>query len=203
MPIAESLKETDKEIGTDEWMTGSSLVGEWKIDPAHSEVNFEVTHLMISKVRGRFSTLSGTVVTDGAVDGSRIEAEVNVGSVDTHDAARDVHLRSVDFFDASKYPIIKFVSTKISQINETEFKVNGALVIRGVTNNVEVAVTWSGEIIKDPWGADRAGFSATLKIDRRDFDLSWNQTLAGGGILVSNDVKLTIDVEMTRVVKTE
>jgi len=176
----------------------SNRAGTWKIDPVHSGVEFVVTHLMISKVRGRFSDISGSVETDGTPEGSKVEVEIGAASVSTHDDGRDTHLRSADFFDAAKYPKIRFVSTSVKSKSGSEFSVTGDLTIKGVTKPVSIAVTSDGTG-KDPWGVDRAGFSATLKIDRRDFGLTWNQALEAGGVMVSNEVKLTIDVELTHV----
>jgi polyisoprenoid-binding protein YceI len=174
------------------------LAGTWKIDPAHSGVEFVVTHLMISKVRGRFSDISGTVVTDGTPEGSRIEAEIGTASITTNDAGRDTHLRSADFFDVETYPKIRFVSTAVKSTGHDEFIVTGDLTIRGSTRPIEMKVTSEG-LTRDPWGNDRAGFSAVLRIDRRDFGLTWNQALEAGGVMVSNEVKVTIDVELTHV----
>jgi polyisoprenoid-binding protein YceI len=176
----------------------ASLAGSWKIDPAHSGVEFVVTHLMISKVRGRFSDISGSVTTDGTPEGSRIEAEIGAASITTNDAGRDTHLRSADFFDVEKYPKIRFVSIEVKSTGSDEFVVTGDLTIRGVTRPVDMKVTSEG-LTRDPWGNDRAGFSGTLKIDRREFGLTWNQALEAGGVMVSNEVKLTIDVELTHV----
>ena len=174
----------------------ASLAGTWQIDPVHSGVEFVVTHLMISKVRGRFSSLSGTVVTDGTPEGSRIDVEIATASISTHDAGRDTHLRSADFFDVEKYPSIFFVSTQIKSLDAERFRVTGDLTIRDVTRSIQMEVTREGSG-RDPWGSDRAGFSAALKVDRRDFGLTWNQALEAGGVVVSNEVKLTIDVEIT------
>jgi len=153
---------------------------------------------MISKVRGRFSDISGSVTTDGTPEGSRIEAEIGTASITTNDAGRDTHLRSGDFFDVEKYPKIRFVSTGVKSTGSDEFVVTGDLTIRGVTRPVDMKVTSEG-LTRDPWGNDRAGFSGTLKIDRREFGLTWNQALEAGGVMVSNEVKLTIDVELTHV----
>lgn len=174
----------------------SSQAGTWQIDAAHSSVDFVVTHLMISKVRGRFSAISGTVVSDGTPGGSKIEVEIGASSISTHDDARDAHLRSPDFFDVEKYPTIRFVSTGIQPRGGDEFRITGDVTIRDITRPVEMEVAREGAG-RDPWGNDRAGFSATLRIDRRDFGLTWNQVLEAGGVMVSNDVKLTVDVELT------
>jgi len=175
----------------------ANQAGTWQIDPTHSGVDFMVTHLMISKVRGRFANVAGSVVSDGTLDGSRIEVEIDAASIDTHEDARDAHLRSADFFNVEQYPKIRFVSTSIKAKGDDEFRVMGDVTIRDVTRPVEMDVTREGTT-RDPWGNDRAGFSGTLRIDRRDFGLTWNQTLELGGIMVSNDVKLTVDAELTR-----
>lgn len=174
----------------------NSKAGTWEIDPAHSGVDFVVTHLMISKVRGRFSDISGTVVTDGTPEGSRIEVEIGAASISTHDAGRDIHLRSADFFDVDKYPKIRFVSTSIKAKPGGEFRVTGDVTMHGVTKSIDLDVVSEGSG-RDPWGADRAGFSAEFRVDRRDFGLRWNQALETGGVMVSNEVKLTVDVELT------
>lgn len=173
-----------------------SQAGTWQIDPAHSGVEFAVTHLMISRVKGRFTDLSGTVVTDGTLEGSKIDVSIGAASVSTHDNARDAHLRSADFFDVEKFPQIRFVSTAIKSKGDDDFRVKGNLTIRDVTRPVEMEVTREGSG-RDPWGSDRAGFSAKLRLDRRDFGLTWNQALEAGGVMVSNEVKLSIDVELT------
>jgi polyisoprenoid-binding protein YceI len=173
-----------------------SKAGTWQIDQTHSAVAFAVTHLMISKVRGHFSDVAGTVVTDGTLEGSRIDVEIGTASINTHENSRDTHLRSPDFFDVEKYPRIHFVSTAIKSRGSSEFQVTGDLTIRDVTRSVEMDVVSEGSG-RDPWGNDRAGFSASLRIDRRDFGLTWNQALETGGVMVSNEVKLTVDVELT------
>jgi polyisoprenoid-binding protein YceI len=174
----------------------ASQAGTWQIDQAHSGVEFSVTHLMISKVKGRFTDIVGTVVTDGTVEGSKIDVEIGAASVSTHDDARDAHLRSPDFFDVAKFPRIRFVSTAIKSKGDSDFRITGELTIRDVTRPVEMQVTREGSG-RDPWGNDRAGFSGSLKLDRRDFGLTWNQALEAGGVLVSNEVKLSVDVELT------
>lgn len=176
--------------------TTSSRAGTWNIDPSHSEVDFTVTHLMISKVRGRFSDISGSVVTDGTPEGSKVTVEIGTASINTHESSRDTHLRSADFFDVEKYPKISFVSTAVKSKSDEEFRITGNLTIKGVTKSVDIDVKSEGSG-RDPWGNDRAGFSGSLKIDRRDFGLTWNQALETGGVMVSNEVKLTLDVELT------
>jgi polyisoprenoid-binding protein YceI len=175
---------------------GTAKAGTWQIDQAHSSVDFVVTHLMISKVRGRFSDIAGTVVTDGTPDGSKIDVEIGTASISTHDAGRDTHLRSADFFDVEKYPKIHFVSKSVKSKSAGDFRVTGDLTIHGVTKSIDLEVTSEG-LTRDPWGNDRAGFSAKFSVDRRDFGLTWNQALETGGVMVSNEVKLTVDVELT------
>lgn len=178
----------------------ASQAGTWQIDATHSNVEFAVTHLMISRVKGRFGDISGTVVTDGTPEGSHVDVVIATASVSTHDAGRDVHLRSPDFFDVDKFPHIHFVSTSVKPKGDNEYRVMGNLTIRDVTRPVELEVTREGSG-RDPWGSDRVGFSATARIDRRDFGLTWNQALEAGGVLVSNDVRLSIDVELTHKAK--
>lgn len=168
----------------------------WQIDPTHSSVEFAVKHMMISTVRGRFADVSGTVTTDGTPEGSHVAVRIAAGSIDTRQAQRDQHLTSADFLDVESYPDITFVSTKITPAGDDEFTMEGDLTIRGTTRPVKLQATSEGRG-RDPWGNERAGFSATGKIDRRDFGLTYNQALETGGVLVGNDLKLTIDVELT------
>ncbi|MEO7218392.1 MAG: YceI family protein [Gemmatimonadaceae bacterium] len=176
--------------------TAAQQAGTWQIDATHSNVEFAVTHLMISRVKGRFADIAGTVVTDGTPEGSQIDVSIATSSVSTHDAGRDAHLRSPDFFDVGKFPHIHFVSTSVKPKGDNEYRVAGNLTIRDVTRPVDLEVTREGSG-RDPWGSDRVGFSVTARIDRRDFGLTWNQALEAGGVLVSNDVKLSVDVELT------
>lgn len=176
--------------------TANKQAGTWTIDPVHSDVEFAVTHLMISRVKGRFDDVAGTVVTDGTPEGSTISVEIGTASISTHDDARDAHLRSPDFFDVEKFPKMRFVSKSIKPKGSGEYRVLGDLTIRDVTRPVEMDVVEEGSG-RDPWGNDRIGFSGSLKLDRRDFGLTWNQALEAGGVLVSNEVKLSLDVQLT------
>lgn len=169
----------------------------WQIDPAHSNVEFAVKHMMIATVRGRFADVSGTVTTDGTPEGSHVAVHIGAASIDTRQPQRDQHLTSADFLDVATYPDITFVSTRITPEGDDEFRIVGDLTIRGVTRPVTLEVTNEGRGM-DPWGNERAGFSATGKIDRRDFGLTYNQALETGGVLVGNDLKITVDVELTR-----
>jgi polyisoprenoid-binding protein YceI len=169
----------------------------WKIDPAHSSVEFAVKHLMISTVKGLFTDVEGEIViVDGDPSKSSVSATLKAASIDTRTGQRDDHLRSADFLDAANFPEITFRSTRISG-DESEFEVVGNLTIRGVTRAVTLDVTNEGAG-KDPWGGDRIAFSATTKLDRRDFGLTWNQAIEAGGVLVGNDVKVSIDVEAVK-----
>jgi polyisoprenoid-binding protein YceI len=169
----------------------------WNIDAAHTEVGFEVKHLMISKVRGRFGAVSGSILLDeGNLEGSSVVAEIETGSIDTRQEQRDAHLRSADFFDVERFPVIAFRSTRVEQGNGG-FRVVGELTIREVTREVVLAVTDEGRG-RDPWGGDRAAFSATVSIDRRDFGLTWNQALETGGVLVGNEIRISLEVQAVR-----
>jgi polyisoprenoid-binding protein YceI len=167
----------------------------WEIDPSHSQATFSVKHMMISTVKGHFKVLSGHLhIDEQNPANSWVDAQVEAASVDTRDANRDGHLQSPDFFDAASYPTITFKSTKVEPDGDNEYKVLGDLTIRGVTKPVVFKAEYSGQG-KDPWGGTRAGLTATTKIDRRDFGLTFNAPLESGGVLVSNDVKIEIDLE--------
>ena len=171
----------------------------WKLDPAHSSAEFKVKHMMISNVKGRFSGLSGTLLehaTDASL--SSIEASVDVSTVSTGDPQRDGHLKSADFFDVEKYPAMTFKSTGVVHKGEEEYAVTGDLTIHGVTKSVTLAVEGPSAPAKDPWGNTRIGLSATTKINRKDFGLNWNAALETGGILVGEDVHITLDVQFIK-----
>jgi polyisoprenoid-binding protein YceI len=169
----------------------------WQIDPQHSSAQFGVTHLMISTVRGEFHGVKGTVVLDDQdITKSTVNVTIDATSVDTREPDRNKHLKSPDFLDVAKYPSITFKSTKVEQASPGELKVTGDLTIRGVTKQVVLNVDGPKAPIKDPWGLQRSAVSATAKINRQDFGVSWNQTLDSGGVVVSDDVRITLDVEM-------
>jgi len=170
----------------------------WQLDHAHTNIEFAVKHLMIATVRGRFGGVKGTVQVDEANPlGSHVELTIDAASVDTRQEQRDAHLRSPDFFDVSRFPTIRFVSRRVEGDPQGEFQLIGDLTIRDVTKEVTVNVTNEGRGV-DPWGNYRAGFTASAKIDRRDFGLTWNQALETGGFTVGHEVKLTIDAEFFR-----
>ena len=177
----------------------SKTTTKWTIDPTHAEVGFSVRHMMIATVRGRFGAVSGTVTADEQnPQRSKVDVTIDTTSIDTRQEMRDNHLRSPDFFDVDKFPKIHFVSTRIEgDPRNGDFRVIGDLTIRDVTREVELKATLEGEG-KDPWGNERAGFSASGKINRTDFGLHWNQALEAGGVLVSDEVKLSVDVELVK-----
>jgi len=170
----------------------------WDIDLAHSNLGFTVRHLVISKVRGRFARWAGTLTLDEAhPERSQVEARIEAASIDTHEPQRDAHLRSADFLDTDRYPEITFRSTRIEKAGENRYQVTGDLTIAGVTRPVRLEVEALGRT-KDPWGGERAGFSARTTIDRRDFGLVWNQALETGGVVVGEKVEIDIEVEAVK-----
>jgi polyisoprenoid-binding protein YceI len=178
--------------------TGTST---FAIDPTHSVVEFSVKHMMISTVRGRFGDVTGTIVLDAAQPGrSTAEASIATASIDTRADQRDAHLRSPDFFDVDRFPAIAFRSRRVEGAAAAEgdrFRLVGDLTIRDVTREVTLDVTFEGTG-RDPWGGERASFSAETKLDRRDFGLTWNQTLETGGVLVSNEIRVHLDIQAVR-----
>ncbi len=171
----------------------------YHIDPAHSSAQFKVRHLMISNVKGEFDKVSGTVNFDPSnPTASSVEATVEVPSISTRDEQRDAHLKSPDFFDVEKFPTISFKSKKVIANSGDSFTVAGDLTIHGVTREVELKVEELTDEAKDPWGNMRRGASAKTKINRKDFGMHFNMALETGGLMVGEDVDLTIDVEMIR-----
>jgi len=170
----------------------------WSIDPAHSNVEFQVKHLMISTVKGRFGDVKGTVrYNDADPSKSDVEIEVGIGSIDTRAEQRDAHLRSPDFFDAERFPTMRFKSKRIEGSIEGEFKLIGDLTIRDVTREVALSAEFHGRE-RDPWNGERMGFEASGKLNRKEFGLNWNQVLESGGWLVGDDIKLSIEVELVK-----
>jgi polyisoprenoid-binding protein YceI len=171
----------------------------WNIDPAHSIAEFKVKHMMIANVKGQFSKVSGALFLDESdLANSRIEASIVAASIHTRDDQRDAHLKSVDFFDVEKFPTLTFKSKSISIVKDGELAVEGDLTIRGVSRQVRFAVEGPTPPTKDPWGNTRVAISATTKINRRDFALTWNAALDTGGILVGDEVTITLDVEFVK-----
>ena len=171
----------------------------WKLDPAHSSAEFKVKHMMISNVKGTFSGLTGDLTehtTDSTL--SSVEASIDVSTVNTHDAQRDAHLKSADFFDVEKYPTMGFKSTAVKPSGDGGYKVTGDLTLHGVTKQVTFSVEGPSAPNKDPWGNTRIGLSATTKISRKDYGLNWNAALETGGILVGDDVHITVEAEFIK-----
>lgn len=173
----------------------------WTLDPTHSLVEFSAKHMMITTVKGRFDDVKGAIAVDEQnPDRSSVEVQIGAASIDTRTEQRDEHLRSADFLDVEQHPSITFRSTRVEGAYAKpgdRFKVAGDLTIRGTTREVVLDVTFEGAG-QDPWGGQRASFSAESKIDRRDFGLTWNQALEAGGVLVSNDIKLSVEVQAVK-----
>ncbi|HUP21218.1 MAG TPA: YceI family protein [Gemmatimonadota bacterium] len=173
----------------------------WKIDPAHSTIGFSARHMMITRVRGRFTDVEGVIRMDADDPASSsVEVDIDAASIDTDVEDRDAHLRSEDFLDVEKHPRITFRSSRVAGATDepgSEFRVVGDLTIAGTTREVTLDATFEGEG-RDPWGGTRTAFSATTEIDRRDFGLTWNQALETGGILVGHDVTIDLQVQAVK-----
>jgi polyisoprenoid-binding protein YceI len=170
----------------------------YTIDPAHSTAEFKVRHLMVANVKGHFSGITGTVVIDpGSPENSHVEATIDTTTIHTRDEQRDAHLKSADFLDVEKFPSIKFVSKKIAG-SDGEWKVTGDLAIHGVTKEVTLDVEGPAPEAKDPWGNVKTGATATTKINRKEFGLVWNVALETGGVLVGDDIAITLELELLR-----
>lgn len=167
---------------------------QWNLDPAHSSIEFSVKHLGIATVRGKFRKFAATAETgpDGRLE--RVDATIEAASIDTGVDQRDEHLRSADFFDVARHPEIRFASTGIAQTGAGEVVVTGELTLRGVTRPVRFTLE-QGAAIKDPWGQQRVASSATGKLSRKEWGLTWNQLLEFGGVAVSDEVKFTLEVQ--------
>ena len=173
-----------------------TAVSTWNIDPAHSVVEFKVKHMMISNVKGSFSKVTGALALNEAdLSQSKVNATIEVASINTQDAQRDAHLKGTDFFDAEQYPTMAFVSTKVDPAKQT---VEGDLTIKGVTQKVTFHVDGPTAPAKDPWGNTRVGVSATTKISRKEFGLTWNAALETGGVLVGDEVTISLDVQFVK-----
>ena len=179
--------------------TAATTTTTWNIDPAHSVAEFKVKHMMIANVKGQFAKITGTLTLDESdLADSHIEALIEASSIETRDAQRDAHLKSADFLDVEKFPTLPFKSTRISLVRDGELAVEGDLTIRGVTRKVLFSVEGPTPPMKDPWGNTRVAVSATTKINRKDFGLTWNAALETGGILVGDEVTITLDVEFVK-----
>lgn len=173
----------------------------WNIDASHSSIEFSAKHMMITTVKGTIADVRGALhIDEKEPENSSVEVEFDVASIDTRAAQRDDHLRSADFLDAAQFPTMSFRSTRVEGARMEEgqsFRVTGDLTIRGVTREVTLDATFEGSG-RDPWGGDRVSFGARTKIDRRDFGLTWNTALEAGGVLVSNDIRIELEVQAVR-----
>lgn len=180
-------------------LPAAAATSTWQIDPNHSAAQFAVRHLAISTVRGAFTKVNGSIqLDDKDISKSSVEVTIDADSVDTRVPNRDKDLRSDHFFDVQKYPTITFKSTKVEQVEPGKLKVTGDLTIHGVTKPVVLDVEGPTGAVKDPWGNQRAAANATTKINRQDYGVKWNATMDGGGVVVGDDVAITIDVEMVQ-----
>jgi polyisoprenoid-binding protein YceI len=171
----------------------------WKLDPAHSNAEFKVRHMMIAWVKGKFTGLSGALTLhESDHNYSGVEATIDVATIHTGAEDRDNHLKSADFFDAAQFPTISFKSTSVKTKGKGEFDVTGDLTMHGVTKPVTFAVEELSDPAKDPWGNLRVGIVATAKVNRKDFGLNWNAALETGGVLVGEDVTITLDVQFVK-----
>ena len=177
----------------------TTAITTWNIDPAHSVAEFKVKHMMISNVKGQFAKVSGTLTLDESdPTKSHAEAVIEAASIETRDPQRDAHLKSADFFHVEKFPTLHFKSTGVSVVGGGELSVEGDLTIHGVTKKVNFAVEGPTPPAKDPWGNTRIGLSASTKINRKDFGLTWNAALETGGILVGDDITITLDAQFVK-----
>ena len=171
----------------------------WQIDPLHTAAGFSVKHMVIATVRGQFKGVTGTINWDDQdLSKSSVDVTIDAKTVDTSEPKRDDDLRSPNFFDVANYPTITFKSKKIEQVSAGKLKVTGDLTVHGTTKEVVLDVEGPSVAIKDPWGNTRVALNATTKINRQEYGIKWNNKLDGGGLVVSDDVNITIDLEMTK-----
>ena len=172
----------------------SSAADKYTVDPTHSSIGFAVRHMVVSKVKGYFNEYTATILYDDKdITKSGVEVTIKTASIDTRDAKRDEHLRTPDFFDAAKYPEITFKSKRIEKSGEG-FVAVGDLTMRGVTKEIQLPFTFAG-VVTDPWGNTRLGLSASTKLNRQDYGVSWSKSLDSGGLVVSDDVEIAIEIE--------
>jgi polyisoprenoid-binding protein YceI len=175
----------------------AAATGTWNADKVHSEVGFQVRHF-VSKVRGAFTDFTGAIRIDAEKpEASSVEFTIKVASINTNEPKRDAHLKSPDFFDAEKFPEIRFASKKVVKKSDTSFDVVGDLTMRGVTKEVTLPVTFNG-LVKDPWGGERAGFETAITLNRQDYGIKYNKVLDQGGLMLGDDVAVTISLETSK-----
>lgn len=177
---------------------GAAQADTYNVDRAHSEVLFSVRHMGVARVTGRFNDFTGTITGDPAKpDASAVEFTIKATSIDTNDAGRDKHLRSADFFDVEKFPEITFKSSKIVAKGQNQYDVTGTLTMHGVAKEVTLPVTMAGPV-KDPRGKEKIGFETTTKLNRKDYGISWNAALDAGGVVVSDEVQVSVNLETAK-----
>jgi polyisoprenoid-binding protein YceI len=170
----------------------------WEIDSAHSGIHFSVRHLVVAKVRGQFTRWSGTLLAEGGdLSRATVGVTIDASSIETGVADRDTHLRSADFFDVAQYPELKFTSKRVEPKGADRYTVVGDLSLHGVTREVALDVEYAGRA-QDPWGNERAGFSARTAIDRKEFGLTWNQALEAGGVMVGDRIEIELEIEAVK-----
>ncbi|HLG69632.1 MAG TPA: YceI family protein [Chloroflexota bacterium] len=169
------------------------VAGTWNVDPVHSDVSFSVRHMMVSKVRGRFTKFEGTIRTGGDFLASSVEASIDLNSIDTNNEQRDAHIRSADFFEVEKFPTMSFQSRSIREHGDG-YVMDGELTLHGVTRPVELNLEVNG-FSKDPYGGMRAGFSASTEINRKDFGIEFNMPMDGGGVVVGDKIQIALEIE--------
>ena len=185
-------------LGSLSFATNTAHADTWNVDSSHSEVGFEVDHMMISTVKGNFGEFSGSVTTGKKGKFESLQGEVSIASVDTNSEKRDSHLQAADFFDASSFPKMTFVSKKVKGDHSKGYTVTGDLTIRDVTKSVTLEMTPVKGPVKDGWGNTRVASVATTTINRQDFGVSWSSTLDSGGMVVGDDVRITIALEFVQ-----
>jgi len=179
--------------------TATPAISTWNVDSTHSVVEFKVKHMMISNLKGNFTKVTGALsLNENDLTQSTVEAEIEIASIHTRDEGRDGHLKGEDFFHAEQFPTMKLKSTHVAAKADGELVVTGDLTIKGVTKSVQFAVEGPSLATKDPWGNTRIGLSATTKINRKDFGLTWNAALEAGGLMVGEDVSITLDLEFVK-----
>jgi polyisoprenoid-binding protein YceI len=170
----------------------------WTLDPAHTHVEFAVRHLMIATVKGKFTGLEGTMFTEGEdLESARVEARILASSISTGNEQRDAHLRSADFLSVEQFPALTFRSTRIEALKDGNFRVSGDLTIKDVTRPVELLATRQG-VVTDPWGGYRMGITATAQIRRSEFGITWNQAIEAGGVVVGDEIRISVEAELIR-----
>ena len=170
----------------------------WGIDPVHSEIGFKVKHLMITSVKGVFKEFDASIYTTGDdFMTAEVDFWLNPASVDTHDEKRDAHLRSPDFFDVENYKQITFIGNTYEKVDNDSYELYGDLTIKGITKRIKLDVEFGG-VMKDPWGNEKAGFSVNGKINRKDWGLNWNAALEAGGLLVSDEIRISCEVQLVK-----